>query len=132
MTDKPTDTRAAALVSTPKPVRATHKKMILEYIARRGLSGATCEEIEEKFALRHQSASARLAEMSRDDRTIKDGGERRKTALGRGAIVWIVTDKGLQQTDAKPATTETATSRPEIKGTREREWSRPNFGRMQP
>jgi predicted transcriptional regulator len=47
---------------------------------------ATCDEVEERMALRHQTASARVHELARAG-LIEPDGERR-TRSGRRATVW--------------------------------------------
>ena len=51
--------------------------------------GATCDEIEARLDLRHQTASARVNELYRRG-FIQDLGFRRRTRGGRNAIVWKV------------------------------------------
>jgi predicted transcriptional regulator len=64
-------------------IRAT----ILEHIRTTG--NATCDEIEIRFGLRHQTASARVRELSLM-KAIKDSGNRRDTRSGRSARVYVV------------------------------------------
>lgn len=49
--------------------------------------GATCDEVEASLGLRHQTASARVRELSLAG-VIRDTGERRRTRSGRNAAVW--------------------------------------------
>ena len=49
--------------------------------------GATCDEVECALGLRHQTASARICELSEEGR-VADSGERRLTRSGRKAVVW--------------------------------------------
>lgn len=50
--------------------------------------GATCDEVEQRTGLRHQTASARVRELALSGR-IRDTGQRRKTRSGRNAAVWV-------------------------------------------
>ncbi len=52
--------------------------------------GLTCEEVETKLTMKHQTASARIRELQ-DLGIIEDRGIRRKTTSGRPAAVWILT-----------------------------------------
>jgi predicted HTH transcriptional regulator len=49
---------------------------------------ATCDEVEEHLALRHQTASARVRDLVKDGK-IRDSGARRPTRSGRMARVYI-------------------------------------------
>lgn len=61
---------------------------VLEFIARRGLQGATDDEIERVLGLRHQTASARRRELVLQGLLEKGG--TRLTRAGRRAAVWRV------------------------------------------
>lgn len=50
--------------------------------------GMTCDEVEAKLGLTHQTASARVNELMNTDRII-DSQQRRDTRSGRKAVVWI-------------------------------------------
>jgi hypothetical protein len=54
-----------------------------------GDHGATCDEMEVKFHMKHQTASARINEL-RKRGEIRDTGMRRKTRSGCKAIVWSI------------------------------------------
>jgi Asp-tRNA(Asn)/Glu-tRNA(Gln) amidotransferase A subunit family amidase len=60
---------------------------VLSELQVRGSTGATCDELEQALHLSHQTASARVREMSLKG-TVKDSGQRRLTRSGRRAIVW--------------------------------------------
>lgn len=68
---------------------------VRRYIASRGPSGATADEIEQALELRHQTASARVWELAGKNRkdmrpaAIVESGERRMTRSGRPAAVWV-------------------------------------------
>jgi predicted ArsR family transcriptional regulator len=49
---------------------------------------ATCDELEERMGLAHQTASARLKGLA-DKGLIKDSGARRPTRSGRAARVYV-------------------------------------------
>lgn len=70
-----------------------HKKVLLErvvrYIESKGLSGATCDEIEQALNLSHQTASARMTEAKAFGR-ITWLGDKRKTRSGRNAAVLVI------------------------------------------
>lgn len=51
--------------------------------------GLTCQEVETKTGLDHQTVSPRILELRRMG-LIEDSGHRRKTRSGRNAIVWRV------------------------------------------
>lgn len=50
--------------------------------------GLTCDEIEERTGLRHQTASARVYELAKAGRIVPSG--TRRTRSGRQANVWVV------------------------------------------
>lgn len=62
-------------------------------------NGMTCDEVELKLNLRHQTASARVNELMEAE-YIVDSGERRKTSSGRKATVWKFNDKRQVATPA--------------------------------
>ncbi len=61
---------------------------ILEEIRRAGDSGLTCDQVEVRTGMAHQTASARITGLSRKHE-ILDRGVRRPTRSGRDAIVWV-------------------------------------------
>lgn len=66
----------------------TMRDWVLKEIAKRGKRGATCEEIEDKLALRHQTVSARLRELAIFERVEVIG--TRQTRSGRQARVYVI------------------------------------------
>ena len=66
----------------------TLRDTILEYIVRCGAIGATCDEIEVHFEMRHQTASARVKEL-RDAGRIDRTAAVRPTRSGRKAFVYV-------------------------------------------
>lgn len=83
-----TDTSREARRSV-EPYLATMFSQILDVLQERGAAGMTCEEIEQRFGWKHQSASARLHDI-RLDHNVRDSGLRRPTTSGRNAIVWVL------------------------------------------
>jgi Fic family protein len=61
------------------------RDLIEKFIRERGTKGATCDEIEAKLKMRHQTVSARITEMKRSGVLIKLG--TRNTRSGRKAAV---------------------------------------------
>ena len=76
---------AAAARATPGA--QSNRRMIFEFLQRVG--GATDDEIEEMFALLHQTASARRRELVLRG-MVRDSGHRRPTRSGSEATVWEV------------------------------------------
>ena len=58
------------------------------YILIKKKNGLTCWEIENLLSLSHQTASARINDLIKEN-LIKESGFYRKTQSGRNAIVWI-------------------------------------------
>jgi hypothetical protein len=61
------------------------ERAVLEVIVYH--DGATCDEVEQKTGLAHQTASARIRGLAKRN-VIRDSGSRRPTRSGRKAIVW--------------------------------------------
>jgi hypothetical protein len=78
--------RAAA--HSVEPTAVSLCGQILAALKARGASGLTCAEVEDRFGLRHQTASARLWDL-RTRAYIRDSGARRETSSGRKAVVWV-------------------------------------------
>lgn len=74
-----------AHLSTPSKVRSHHRQQIIEKIHEIG--DATCSELEVLLNLTHQTASARISELKRDE-IIEETGEKRLTSSGRPAHVY--------------------------------------------
>lgn len=83
------DTSKAAFASTNPEVREAAKRKILSFIKARG--EATCEIVEDTFQLAHQSASARISELLRDNR-IRISEDRGVTKSGRGCRIYKVVE----------------------------------------
>ena len=62
--------------------------MVHTAIIARGLVGCTCEEIEVKLRLKHQTCSVRITEL-KDKGIVRDSGRRGKTSSGRQAVIWV-------------------------------------------
>ncbi len=82
---KPTSRSAAEKIG---PHVDEASKRVLGAINHAG--GATCDEIEIRIGMIHQSVSARISGLAAAG-LIRDSGEKRPTQRGRGAIVWTVT-----------------------------------------
>lgn len=83
------DTSKEAFASTKPETRETLKWKILEFIKLRGT--ATCEAVEQMFALAHQSASARISELLRANK-IEITADRDVTKSGRGCRIYKVVE----------------------------------------
>jgi len=91
--------RAAA--ESMRPHAAIIRERIVQFIAGRGLEGATCDEVEQALGLSHQCASARLNELHapRQGKPLAfDSGRTRPTRSGRKAVVWVVDTEPRQMT----------------------------------
>lgn len=85
---------AEAHKSIKKDKSQTHQA-ILNYLARRPITGATCEEIELALTLSHQTCSARISELRANQRIISVG-DRRTTSSGRWARVHRIPPQDTQ------------------------------------
>ena len=65
------------------------RMQIFNYIASRGVLGATCDEVEGALCMKHQTASARVHELMKSGHII-DSSQRRLTTSNRRAIVWVI------------------------------------------
>ena len=80
---------------------ATLRERVLDAISESS-NGLTCDELERKTGLTHQTASARIWELrgfpsnSGRPSLLADSGARRKTASGRTATVWIAKGSRLR------------------------------------
>ena len=79
-------TSSEAHASLGRMALETLRAKVAGFVRSRGTSGATCEEIEAAMGLRHQTASARCAELKRLG-ILRDSGRRRPTSSGRPASV---------------------------------------------
>jgi hypothetical protein len=85
------DTSRAAADSLSDRELSKQKLAIVGYIDRNAEHGATCDEIEVAFDLRHQTASARIRELSLSG-VLVDTGRRRTTRSGRLARVYVIAE----------------------------------------
>lgn len=69
--------------------KARLRSMVFAEISKAGAAGRTSDEVEAILNLPHQTISARITELKRDDKIILSG-ERRKTRSGRAAGVLVV------------------------------------------
>ena len=83
------DTSEQAFNETPKAIRYQIRMRVLSAIRDAGDHGLTCDELETKTGIAHQSASARITEL-KEGLLIRDKGERRRTKNGRLARVYVV------------------------------------------
>jgi hypothetical protein len=83
------DTSSEAAESM-KPTVDMLRRQVYECIHDAHMEGHTCDEVEIKLKLTHQSVSARVNEL-RDAGVIVDIGERRKTQHKRKATVYVAT-----------------------------------------
>lgn len=92
------DTSEAAADSIIPHLGAMQQR-VYDAILKKGDYGATCQELEDELGLRHENVSARCAELgtrrvkSGEDPLIVDSGQRRKTASGRKARVYVCAKK---------------------------------------
>ena len=93
------DTSVIAYESTPSKIREKHKAVLLHTIEEQG--NATGDELARMLEMPHQTVSARMSELKRDER-ILDTGERRLTQLGRPARVYKINEvkNGIRQDTA--------------------------------
>lgn len=64
------------------------ERVVYAEFLKSGAGGATCDEIERRLGMRHQTCSARVHALDRGA-AIVDSGERRKTRSGRRAAVYV-------------------------------------------
>jgi len=80
------DTSEEAAESIAKDTQRL-RRLVYEEIRESG--GLSCDEIEERLGMKHQTCSARVHDLHALGR-IRDSGMRRKTRSGRNAIVWVL------------------------------------------
>lgn len=88
----PTNYGSATSVASRDALDATHKsnryrQMIYEQICLNGTHGATCDEIEVKLGIRHQTASCFISVL-KDKGMIVASGQTRPARSGRNVTVW--------------------------------------------
>ncbi len=72
-----------------EPKAATLRAKVLEFIAGRGIAGATDEEVQAALQMDANTERPRRYELVGDG-LVRDSGMRRKTTSGRPAAVWII------------------------------------------
>lgn len=84
-------TRATSIMAkrSMTKITGTLRGQVFRYILGNGTHGAICDEIEFGIEMKHQTASARVRELSQVG-LIVDGGKKRLTRSNRNAIVWVV------------------------------------------
>lgn len=84
---KGSDTSKAAAISMAGLSRKLDNA-VLAYIARQGVNGATCQEVEWALDGLHQSISAAVSRLKKQG-LVRDSGDRRLTQSGRKAAVMV-------------------------------------------
>ncbi len=69
------------------------KRVVFDAIKMSGSAGATCDELETRLGMRHQTVSARLRGLFIDG-VIQDTGIKRNTSSGRKAVAWVARPQG--------------------------------------
>ena len=69
-----------------EPHKQRMEALVLNAIV--GYGALTCEEVEDRTGLSHQSASPRIRDLAKANKIVASG-ERRKTRSGRAANVWV-------------------------------------------
>jgi hypothetical protein len=64
------------------------RRRVFALLLASGAEGLTCDEVEQREGMRHQTTSPRIWELVRQG-LVLDSGRKRKTRSGRGAVVWI-------------------------------------------
>lgn len=75
-----------------RPYRKGMCLKVLACIQSAGTEGKTDDEVEIELGMRHQTASARRKDLVDDGLVVKKG-IKRATRSGRGAFVWIATER---------------------------------------
>lgn len=81
-----TDTSIAAALSKASSAQIDRER-VYEFVAARGVFGATCDEAEVALGMTHQSCSPRFNELAKTDLEVSE--LRRPTRSGRKARVYI-------------------------------------------
>lgn len=89
------NTRAAAAHAITH-MKTNMQRQVLDFIARRGESGAIDEEIALGLQMRESTARARRVEL-RDGGQIRDSLRRRRARSGRLCVVWVTTGSSLDR-----------------------------------
>lgn len=86
--------RLAALRAMPRS--GTQRRKVLALIRRKGLYGATDEEMQEILGMHHNSQTPRRKELEEGDWII-DSGRTRQTLSDTPAIVWVLSENGTRK-----------------------------------
>lgn len=70
--------------------KVSMRNKIIRMISESGRRGMTCDEVEQRGRLLHQTASARIRELEQDG-VVTIGGGRRETRSGCSARVYKIT-----------------------------------------
>jgi N6-adenosine-specific RNA methylase IME4 len=89
------DTSEAAAESVAGNVEAL-RAIVFDCICSAGERGRTCDAIERRLQMLHQTTSARVRDLALMGK-IKDSGQRRKTRSGRSAVVWVKAPPGSER-----------------------------------
>jgi len=81
-------TSRAAAKEIAGPARSL-KSRVHEFIARRGDSGCTDEEIQIALEMNPSTQRPRRVDLVRDG-VVEDSGRQRKTRSGRNATIWVI------------------------------------------
>src|SRR4051812_31654591 len=92
----PTATTSREAYESIKPITASQRRLVCEFIARQGARGATDEEIADGTGLPSNSVRPRRGEVFGFGLITAALGERRATKSGRAAVCWHVTALGLK------------------------------------
>lgn len=70
------------------PIAPAIVEQVYQFIASKGVHGATAQEIEAGLSIKGDTIRPRLVTL-REDRRIETLGEVRRTRAGRAAVVWV-------------------------------------------
>lgn len=93
------DTSEAAAESIAGDVEAL-RAIVFSCICSAGERGRTCDAVERRLSMLHQTASARVRDLVLMGKIV-DSGVRRRTRSGRKAVVWIAAPPGTARPPAK-------------------------------
>lgn len=85
--------QSVAALSSVRPLLGGLMVTVARAFLDAGVDGLTCDEVEFWTGLKHQTASARVHDLSREGKILVDG-RTRKTSSGREAAVYILSASG--------------------------------------
>ena len=94
---RPTSVAAAESVEVARERQA---RRILAFLKRRGVAGATIEEIARGTGLSIQTVCGRRWELENKIGAVVDSGRRRRNRTQRTAIVWLAAEFALKKENA--------------------------------